>query len=202
MNQSTFKRKLLNMEELRKIADSPIWNQGDTQGIYNFPLPEDRDFMEDGKRLAVGNPEDETYIIGPYYAATSPQSHIGPYKWAIDFLVPDGTEVLAAEDGVIVEVIDSNFAWGDSEEFRDQLNYLTIRHANGEFSQYCHLATQSFRQTGLKVGDSVKKGQQIARVGKTGWTDRDHLHFLVFKVEKLEGSPFGFYSLKVRFDNL
>jgi murein DD-endopeptidase MepM/ murein hydrolase activator NlpD len=119
MNHSTFKRKIIEMEELRKIADSPIWNQGDTKGIYNFPLPQDRDFMEDGKRLAIGNPEDETYIIGPYYAATSPQSHIGPYKWAIDFLVPDGTEVLAAEDGVIVEVIDGNFAWGDSEEFRD-----------------------------------------------------------------------------------
>jgi murein DD-endopeptidase MepM/ murein hydrolase activator NlpD len=64
------------------------------------------------------------------------------------------------------------------------------------------LATQSFRQTGLKVGNFVKKGQQIARVGKTGWTDRDHLHFLVFKVEKLEGNPYGFYSLKVRFNNL
>jgi len=200
MNSSTLKRKLLDMEELRKIADSPIWNQGDTEGIYNFPLPH-RDFMEDGKRLAIGNPEDETYIIGPCYAATSPQSHIGPYKWAIDFLVPDGTEVLAAEDGFIVEVIDGNFTWGDSEEFRDQLNYITIRHANGEFSQYCHLATQSFRQTGLGVGDYVKKGQQIARVGKTGWTDRDHLHFLVFKVGELEGNPYGFYSLKVRFND-
>lgn len=187
------------MEELRKIAGSPIWNQGDSVGIYNFPLPQNRDFIEDGKRLAIGNPEEETYIIGPYYAATSPQSHIGPFKWAIDFLVPDGTEVLAAEDGVIVEAIDSNFAWGDSEEFRDQLNYVTIKHGNGEFSQYCHLATQSFRQTGLKVGDTVKKGDQIARVGKTGWTDRDHLHFLVFKVGQLEGSPYGFYSLKVRF---
>lgn len=190
------------MEELRKIADSPIWNQGDSKGVYNFPLPQDGNFMEDGKKLAIGIPEDETYIIGPYYAATSPQSHIGPYKWAIDFLVLDGTEVLAAEDGVIIEAIDGNFAWGDSEKFRDQLNYITIKHANGEFSQYCHLATQSFRQTGLKVGDSVKKGQQIARVGKTGWTDRDHLHFIVFRVEQLEGSPYGFYSLKVRFHYL
>ena len=190
------------MEELRKTADNPIWNQGDTKGVCNFPLPQNRDFMEDGKRLAIGIPEDETYIIGLYYAATSPQSHIGPYKWAIDFLVPDGTEVLAAEDGLIVEAIDTKFAWGDSEEFRDQLNYLTIRHANGEFSQYCHLATQSFCQTGLKVGNYVKKGRQIARVGKTGWTDRDHLHFLVFKVEELEGNPYRFYGLKVRFDNL
>jgi len=188
------------MEEMRKLADSPIWNQGPTSNVYRFPLPLDQNFMEIGKQLAEGNPEDETYIIRDrFYAATSPESHISPFKWAIDFLVPDGTEILAAKDGVIIEAIDGFSKWGNSEEFRDQLNYLTIKHDNGEYSQYCHLATHSFRQTGLKVGDQVKSGQIIARVGKTGWTDRDHLHFIVFKVGELAGSPYSFYSLQIRF---
>ncbi|MEI6835236.1 MAG: M23 family metallopeptidase [Candidatus Falkowbacteria bacterium] len=200
MKKVTLTRKLLNMEELRQLADSPIWDQGETKGLYRFPLPLNQDFEATGKSLAIGIPQDEVYIIGPYYAAKSPESHLSPFKWAIDFLVPDGTGILAAEDGKIIEAVDHFNNWGDSEDFRDQLNYLTIQHSNGEYSQYCHLAPQSFRQQGLKVGDRVKKGDCVARVGKTGWTDRDHLHFIVFKVEPLIGSPFSFYSLKIRFE--
>ena len=85
---------------------------------------------------------------------------------------------------------------GDDPEFRDQLNYLTIRHENGEFSQYCHLAKGSVSAMGLRKGSIVQQGQQIATVGKTGWTDRDHLHFVVFRADS---NKFGFKSLKVRF---
>ena len=164
------------MNELRNLANDPMWDQGETKKVYRFPLP-----------------------IGKFTAAKSPNSHIGPFKWAIDFLVPDGTEVLAAEAGQVVKAVDNFTEWGPTEEFRDKLNYLTIQHDNGECSQYCHLAPNSFRETGLKVGDHVEKEQAIARVGKTGWTDRDHLHFIVFRVGTLPGSPYGFYSLQVRF---
>lgn len=187
------------MDELRGLENSPIWDQGETTGIYRFPLPTDRDFSGSSVRLAADIPDDQLYQIGIFTATQSPNSHIGPFKWAIDFLVPDGTEVLAAEAGRVVEVIDSFSEWGPTEEFRDKLNYLTIRHDNGEHSQYCHLAPGSFRQTGLGVGERVTKGQVVARVGKTGWTDRDHLHFIVFRIGKLFGSPYGFYSLRVRF---
>ena len=114
--------------------------------------------------------------------------------------MPDGTEILAAEDGKIIEAIDNFNTWGPSEKFIDQLNYLTIQHPNGEYSQYCHLAKNSFQNTGLRVGLNVKKGEVIGIVGKTGWTDRDHLHFIVFKVGPIIGSPYTFYSLRIRFE--
>jgi murein DD-endopeptidase MepM/ murein hydrolase activator NlpD len=195
-----YKREVLDMDELRGLADNPMWDQGETEKAYRFPLPTDKDFSADASNLAKGIPEDQLYRVGQFVAAKSPNSHIGPLKWAIDFLVPDDTEILAAESGQIVEVVDSFTEWGPTEQFREKLNYLTIRHDNGEHSQYCHLAPNSFRETGLMVGDRIEKGQVIARVGKTGWTDRDHLHFIVFRVGKLAGSPYGFYSLRVRFD--
>ena len=188
------------MEKIRKIADSPIWNQGKSDGIYGYPLPLDQDFMEAGLKLGRGIPENQIHTLGRFCCAKSPQSHIGPFKWAIDFLVPDGTKILAAETGKIVQVVDTNTKWGDSEKFRDQLNFITIRHANGEFSQYCHVALGSFHDIGLKVGDIIKKGKVIGKVGKNGWTDRDHLHFIIFKTGKIEGNPYNFYSLQPRFE--
>jgi len=200
MKQSSFnQKKLINMDDLRRLKDSPMWNQGKTDGVYRFPLPTDRDFLESGAKLAIGVPEDELYHIGPYYAAKSPESHISPFKWAVDFLVPDGTDILAADEGQIVEAIDNFNEWGDAEEFRDKLNYLTILHRNGEYSQYCHLKQNSFHETGLNVGDWVRKGQLVARVGKTGWTDRDHLHFVVLRFDKLPENPWPYYSLEIRF---
>lgn len=149
--------------------------------------------------LTEGVPKGELYRLGRFWCASSPESHVGPFLNAIDFLVPDGTPVLAAADGVIVEIIDHHADWGESEEFRDQLNYVTILHDSGEMTQYCHLAPGSVRSLGLRVGSRVKCGERIATVGKTGWTDRDHLHFLVFRLDDHPDNPFGFKSLRVEF---
>jgi len=190
------------MDKIKLLANDPMWDQqGPTKNLYRFPLPSDTESLLAGRKLASGIPDGQIYQIGNFVAAQSPESHIGPYKWAVDLLIPDGTPVLAGEDGKIVNVVEVYNTWGPTEEFRDQLNYLTISHKGGEYSQYCHLAPNSVSENGLKVGDKVVKGQRIASVGKTGWTDRDHLHFIVFRTDKLLGNPFGFYSLEIRFDS-
>jgi murein DD-endopeptidase MepM/ murein hydrolase activator NlpD len=56
-------------------------------------------------------------------------------------------------------------------------NFITIRHVNEEYSRYDHLAPKSSK---VKVGQSVSEGQEIARVGMTGYTFHPHLHFQVF----------------------
>ena len=169
-----------------------------TSENYSFPLPKKR-FHEEGQRLSSDIPKRKITIIGNYYTTSPKKTHSGSFKHAIDFLVPDGTDVLAASDGQVIKVVENFSTWGSSENFKNELNYITISHLNGEFSQYCHLEKDSFSKIGLKVGDFVKRGQKIATVGKTGHTDRDHLHFIVFKNGKLKGSPFNFYSLKIKF---
>ncbi len=193
------KFRSVEMDDLEKWADSPLWDDGETKGKYVYPLSI---FFDDarkkGEQLAAGIPVDETYRRGPFVCAKSPASHLGPFKHAVDFLVPDGTGVLAAADGTIVEVEEWSNSWGPTSEYRDHLNYLTIKHDNGEFSQYCHLARQSVARASLTIGSRVKQGQHVAEVAKTGWTDRDHLHFVVFRSAQNE-SPFTFKSLRVRF---
>jgi len=53
-------------------------------------------------------------------------------------------------------------------------NYVVLRHAGGEYSQYAHMKQGSVR---VKVGDTVTRGQVIGQVGQTGNTTEPHLHF-------------------------
>ncbi len=120
-------------------------------------------------------------------------SHKGPFKGAIDFIVPLGTPVLAPLEGIVTAVVDTNDKFGPTEDFKDFLNYITIRHSNGEYSQPAHLAKGSVL---VKIGDNVKEGQQLAVTGNSGWMTEPHLHFFVFKAAPTKE---GFIGLNPRF---
>jgi murein DD-endopeptidase MepM/ murein hydrolase activator NlpD len=55
-------------------------------------------------------------------------------------------------------------------------NYVTIAHANGQYSMYGHLKTGSVSVT---TGSRVARGEQIGQVGDTGDSPLAHLHFQV-----------------------
>jgi murein DD-endopeptidase MepM/ murein hydrolase activator NlpD len=184
------------------MAEDPYWDDEVAKGRYSLPLPiEEREASErqEESLLTLSLPPGELYVIPPFNCAKSPQSHKGPYRWAIDFLVNDGTPVIAARDGVVIESVDEFTKWGDDPELAKQMNLVTIRHEGKdgpEFSQYCHLARGSVK---VNVGDQVRRGQRIALVGKVGWTDRDHLHFIVFRNDARGPGSHGFKSLRVKF---
>jgi murein DD-endopeptidase MepM/ murein hydrolase activator NlpD len=83
--------------------------------------------------------------------------------------------VVAAGDGVVTDVDDGfpdlpPHVGGKFEE----ANGVIIEHAPGEFSDYGHTRRGSAL---VKVGDRVKAGQPIARVGNSGASGQPHLHF-------------------------
>ncbi|WP_317618403.1 murein hydrolase activator EnvC family protein [Paenibacillus sp. PL91] len=88
----------------------------------------------------------------------------------IDFAAPQGTDIYAAEDGVVL-VAQSWSSYG---------NCVIIDHGNGLWTLYGHI-----RNGGIKVekGEKVKKGEKIAEVGSTGNSTGPHLHFEVRKNE-------------------
>ena len=194
-NKGRFRQ--MNIQELQKADSWDIWNElrMTTFGTHSIPLRNITGVYIGGSDLIIGIPENEIYKIGNFWCCKSPQSHIGPFRHAIDFLIKDGAEVLASAEGKIIEIQQESNEYGDGPEYAEKLNYVTIQHFTGEFSQYCHLAQNSV-PTHLHVGSRVKKGDVIGIVGKTGWTDRDHLHFIVFEGHN---NPFGFRSKKVLF---
>ncbi|QNA83641.1 M23 family metallopeptidase [Sphingomonas sp. So64.6b] len=87
-------------------------------------------------------------------------------------------KVLAAADGVVKAIQD-----GFSEQLSGRAakdchnNYVWIAHADGEWSNYSHVAHGSVAAAGLRVGDRVKAGQVIGVEGAVGCAMLDHVHF-------------------------
>ncbi len=88
-----------------------------------------------------------------------------------------GAPVVAADDG---QVVSTNY-WTYSYGY-----HITIDHSNGMKTIYCHLSA-----IGVSVGQNVKKGQEIGRVGSTGNSTGPHLHFGVV-VNGGFVNPFGY----------
>lgn len=80
----------------------------------------------------------------------------------LDFAVPQGTLIKAPADGVVTIVADYFFNG----------KTVFIDHGQGFISMYCHLS--AFQ---VKVGDEVKRGQVIGKVGATGRATGPHLHW-------------------------
>jgi murein DD-endopeptidase MepM/ murein hydrolase activator NlpD len=108
---------------------------------------------------------------------TSSPVHIGKLRNAIDFIAPEDTPVLAAANGIVTYVKDDSKTGGPDISFWDYTNFIVIMHSHGEYSRYDHLKYHSVK---VKKGQNVNAGQEIAKVGITGYTYIPHLHFQVF----------------------
>lgn len=132
-----------------------------------------------------------------YLAISDPRAHYSYWKYAIDFAIDFNVPILAAFEGKVIDVKDDANEGGDDEKYADNKynNWITIKHANKELSQYVHLEHKSSL---VKVGDKVKKGQPISNgIGMVGYSTTPHLHFMVC-VDK--DNEVGFESREIRFD--
>ncbi|MBR5598311.1 MAG: peptidoglycan DD-metalloendopeptidase family protein [Lachnospiraceae bacterium] len=84
----------------------------------------------------------------------------------IDLAAPYGTDILASASGTVTTSTHSNSAG----------NYIVIAHGNGISTVYMHCSALL-----VSVGDNVEQGEIIARVGSTGYSSGNHLHFGVIK---------------------
>jgi murein DD-endopeptidase MepM/ murein hydrolase activator NlpD len=81
----------------------------------------------------------------------------------INIAVPEGTSVRAAESGVVAYAGDELKGYG---------NLVLIRHPNGFVTAYANNG-----ELDVKRGDTVKRGQIIAKSGQTGNVNSPQLHF-------------------------
>lgn len=88
----------------------------------------------------------------------------GAMHSGIDFKGPHATPILAAADG---EVTKSGWQGGYGKT-------IEITHANGLVTRYAHLSGYT-----VSLGQKVKRGVQIGRMGSTGRSTGTHLHFEV-----------------------
>ncbi|WJR81601.1 LysM peptidoglycan-binding domain-containing M23 family metallopeptidase [Bradyrhizobium sp. NP1] len=101
-------------------------------------------------------------VITSYGAKTNGKANDG-----INLAVPEGTPVKAAEDGVVAY---------SGNELKGYGNLVLIRHSNGYVTAYAHAS-----ELMVKRGDSIKRGQVIAKSGQSGEVGSPQLHFEIRK---------------------
>jgi murein DD-endopeptidase MepM/ murein hydrolase activator NlpD len=101
-------------------------------------------------------------VITTYGAKTNGKSNDG-----INLAVPEGTPVKAAEDGVVAY---------SGNELKGYGNLILVRHANGYVTAYAHAS-----ELLVKRGDTIKRGQVIAKSGQSGEVGSPQLHFEIRK---------------------
>jgi len=101
-------------------------------------------------------------VIASYGAKTNGKQNDG-----INIAVPEGTPVKAADDGVVAYA---------GNELKGYGNLVLVRHANGYVTAYAHAS-----ELMVKRGDTIKRGQVIAKSGQTGEVGSPQLHFEIRK---------------------
>ena len=109
---------------------------------------------------------------GGYHLTSGYGLRIDPFTQAmarhegLDFASAVGSTIVATANGVV-----SRSGW-DSQYG----NVIEINHADGFKTRYAHAS-----QLLVRVGQTVKRGDMIARVGNTGRSTGPHLHYEVLK---------------------
>lgn len=116
-----------------------------------------------------------------------------------------GADVLAVADGIVRDARDGEPnlmpmapqpALTDLTERILMGNFVVLEVAPGVFAHYAHLQPGSLT---VKVGDRVRRGAVLGRLGQSGQAPLPHLHFQVSNAvtfEESEGQPFVFQAFE------
>lgn len=101
----------------------------------------------------------------------------GTHNDGVNLAAPMGTDVHAAETGVVAYAGDELKGYG---------NLVLVRHDNGWVTAYAHAD-----EILVKRGDRIKRGQVIAKAGRSGQVDQPQVHFELRQGQKpVDPTPF------------
>jgi len=133
-----------------------------TTGDFVFPIAEE-DFLR---------------YSSPYGLRRSPFTNILTQHEGVDIATVWRAQVVSVSDGVVTEHWPPPGAVINGTVFRGHPVYggvLRIRHDNGLETLYAHMS-----ETFVNQNDIVSAGEVIGRVGNTGISTGQHLHFEIF----------------------
>ena len=128
--------------------------------------------------MPSGRPVEDGWLSSRYGKRNDPFSGKQDFHNGLDFAGKKGSEVIVVGDGVV--------SWAGKKSGYG--NMIEVNHGNGYTTRYGHNQSHT-----VKVGDAVKKGQQIALMGSTGRSTGPHVHFEVLHNGK-KVNPSGFIS--------
>jgi murein DD-endopeptidase MepM/ murein hydrolase activator NlpD len=119
--------------------------------------------------MPSGRPVKNGWLSSGFGKRTDPFTGRKEFHKGVDFASKEGSQVVSTADG-IVSWVGVRSGYG---------NLVEINHGNGYVTRYGHN-----KKPLVAVGDTVKKGQQIALMGSTGRSTGPHVHFEVVHNDK------------------
>ena len=114
----------------------------------------------------AGRPVEWGWMSSRYGRRTDPFTGRLAWHKGVDFAGKEGSSVIAVAAGVVT--------WsGDRHGYGEMVE---INHGGGYVTRYGHN-----KENLVQVGEIVKKGQDVAKMGSTGRSTGPHVHFEVFK---------------------
>lgn len=117
-------------------------------------------------------------VTSDYGPRTSPTNGASSNHKGIDIGAAYGADIVAADGGTVLVATYSSSGG----------NYVIIDHGGGLCTVYMHASSLT-----VSAGQTVSKGQLIAKVGSTGISTGNHLHFGV-TLNGVYVSPWGYVS--------
>jgi hypothetical protein len=138
--------------------------------------------------------EGSEYILSQSYCSPPPGSH--QTRFAYDFLMPVGTEIIAVREGEVVELREH---YQDNDTIASHTNMVSLRHEDETISLYLHM---QYEGIDVELGDLIPKGGHLGWSGNSGDTHgTPHLHFQVCLKSGMCSSETGEYTVPVNFSN-
>lgn len=103
-----------------------------------------------------------TRVTSDYGNRLAPTAGASSNHKGIDIGASYGADIVAAADGTVTF---AGYSRGNG-------NYVMISHGGGLYTVYCHASSLT-----VSTGQSVKAGECVAKVGSTGISTANHLHF-------------------------
>jgi murein DD-endopeptidase MepM/ murein hydrolase activator NlpD len=117
-----------------------------------------------------GLPIRSGYASSSFGHRSDPFSGGNQYHRGMDFSGPRGSDILSVADGVVVF----------SGRYAGYGNMIDIDHGSGYMTRYAHND-----QNLVQIGERIRAGDVIAKMGRTGRATGTHVHFEVWR----NGSP-------------
>jgi murein DD-endopeptidase MepM/ murein hydrolase activator NlpD len=149
-------------------AESSVWSQVQT---IHVGIPTGASIGHSSKyRFIWPLPTSvQTQPFGPCtFWFEPPYGNYAHFHTGIDMSSPEGTPVLAADDGVVI-LAGGSYVNGALVGYG---NYVVIAHTGGLTTLYGHLL-----RLAVKAGDTINQGQVVGSEGSTGNSTGAHLHF-------------------------
>lgn len=117
-------------------------------------------------------------------------SHSEDQRYAYDFDMAIGTEIIASRAGIVLAVeerfVDGNRTSGEE-------NFVLIQHSDDTVAGYFHLTQNGVL---VEVGSGVSQGEIIGSSGDTGDSTEPHLHFEVLECQDCDSLPITFRNTR------